>query len=609
MREGLGARAADFPEQPGVYLFRDAPGEVLYVGKARSLRHRVRSYFGSPAALNTRTMKMLNAASDVECIVTDNELEALILESNLIKRHRPKYNIRLRDDKQYPYVVITTGEEYPRVNIVRQPEEDDHRYFGPFTTSGVLRQTLDLLRKVFPYRTCSDTRLRAGGRPCLHHQMNRCLAPCSDAVDAEGYAEMIEGLVRVFSGDADTVTRELREKMERAACGMDFESAARYRDQITALKQMNERQKMIASSAEEQDIVGLARSGDLTCVTVMFMREGRMVGQDNHSVAAGADDSDGEILGAVLREYYADAPLVPRRIEVPCLPPGAETLRQWLSARRGTRVFLHQPQRGERRRLVEMACRNAEVYLAEMQREDPSDLLAAELDLPVTPHRIECYDISNTSGGGAVGSMVVFEGGRPARYAYRRFRIREVTGPDDFAMMGEVLGRRLDRLKGADLQVAEEDPSFAAAPDVILVDGGAGQVSTAARIAQEKGHAEIPILGLAKREELIYRPGQPDPIRLPEDSAALRLLQQIRDEAHRFAINYHRQLRRRQGIRSLLDDIPGIGTKRRNALLRHFESVGALADASVEEIAAVDGMTRRVAEGVLRFLGEHRDRI
>ncbi|MFO8060620.1 MAG: excinuclease ABC subunit UvrC, partial [Bacillota bacterium] len=511
MSEGLEHRAADLPPAPGVYLFRDEAGEVIYVGKARSLRNRVRSYFGSAAALNTRTLKMLNAAVDLETIVTDNELEALILESNLIKRHRPKYNIRLRDDKQYPYVAVTTGEEFPRVQVVRGPEEDDHHYFGPFTTSGLLRQTLNLLRKVFPYRTCSDRRLRAGGRPCLHHQMGRCLAPCSGDVDPDEYGEMIDGLIRFFSGDTDGLIREIREKMERAAEELDFERAATLRDQVAALRQVSERQKMIASSAEEQDIVGLARSGELTSMTLMYMREGRIVGQDSFSIAAGSDDSDGEILAAVLREYYADVPLVPRRIEVPSLPAGAETLRQWLSARRGSRVFLHRPQRGERRRLVEMACRNAEVHLAEMEREDPSDLLAAELNLPSTPARIECYDISNLSGGAAVGSMVVFEGGMPARYAYRRFRIRDVEGPDDFAMMQEVLRRRLDRLHPSDSLVAEKDPSFAAAPDLILVDGGAGQVSVATRILQEKGRPDITVLGLAKREELIYRPGQQQP--------------------------------------------------------------------------------------------------
>ncbi len=612
MSERLKERASEFPRSPGVYLFRGESGEVIYVGKARSLRARVRSYFGSTPP-NTRTLRMLNEAHHVEYMVTDNEVEALILESNLIKRYRPKYNIRLRDDKHYPYVVITTGEEFPRVHIVRRAEEDDHRYFGPFTTSGALRQTLELLRKVFPYRTCSDHRMRTARRPCLHHQLGRCLGPCADHVDARDYQEVTDGLIRFFSGGADELISEMRSRMERAAEDLDFEEAAGLRDQLRALEHVAEKQKMIhASSTEEQDVVGMARRGQRACVTIMFMREGRMVGQEHCYAAVEEDDLDSEVLGAVLRQYYADVHMVPRRIEVPRLPSDSEIMARWLSERRGTKVFLHRPQRGERRHLVEMASRNAELRLMELDadEEDPAVALAHALDLPRVPHRIECYDISNIGDSAAVGSMVVFEGGLPARYAYRRFRIREVRGPDDVAMMTEVLQRRLERLSCRDGQrVADgaQDPSFSSEPDLLMLDGGAGQLSGAVRVLEATGTAHIPVLALAKREELVYLPGRENPLRLPRDSVSLRFLQRIRDEAHRFAVSYHRSLRRGQSFRSILDDIPGIGAKRRNALLRHFDSLASLACASVEEIAEVQGMTRTSAAAVHRFLAEHPD--
>ena len=618
-REKLKQIASEFPEQPGIYMFRDSSGTVLYVGKAVSLVNRVRSYFHSSTALNTRTMKMLEAAHDIEYIVTDNEIEALILESNLIKRHRPKYNIRLRDDKHYPYVEVTTGEEFPRVRIVRRTENPDHRYFGPYTESGALRKTLDLLRKVFPFRTCSNWRLERSSRPCLHFQTERCLAPCTQQVTSEEYDEMIEGLNRFFSGRSDDIIEKLQREMEAAADELNFERAGQLRDQIEALSKVSERQKVLsASSAEDEDIIGIARDEDRVCVAVMFLREGKLVGQEHFFPTNTEGAGDDEVLEAFLRDYYAEDPLIPGRIEIPVEMENSDPLQRWLREKRQGRVRIHRPQRGRRRRLMDMACRNAQLLLQQEGdksrglKPEAAERLGEILNLPDVPKRIEGYDISVLSGTAAVGSMVVFENASAARYAYRRFRIKEAPSDDDTAMLREVLSRRfarLDKVRRDDR--AAESPessmdSFSKRPDLVLVDGGKGQLS-AAELVLDEYDFEISVCGLAKKEELIHVPHEDEPLRLPRSSMALQLLQQVRDEAHRFAQDYHHRLRRQRSLRSILDDIKGIGPKRRGVLLRHFDSLQEIAKASIEQLAALDGMTRRAARSVHEFLSDYRD--
>jgi len=613
-REYLREQAAALPTAPGVYMFRDGQGIVLYVGKARSLRDRVRSYFSSPSSLNTRTLKMLEEAREIDFLVTDSEVEALIFESDLIKRHRPRYNVRLRDDKQYPYIVVTTDDEFPRVGVERRMESDAHRYFGPFTNTALLRRALEQLRKVFPYRTCSDYHMQNRDRPCLHYHVGRCLAPCSGEVSAAQYADVIDGLLGFLGGRSRALTGDLRDRMRRAADSLEFERAARIRDQIEALKAFREQQgNLAAPSAEDIDVVGMARRDHMLAVALVFMREGRVVGSDGFVLSVEPDRDPGDVLSETLREYYSHALLIPRRVLVPTDPDDRESLQAWLSEARGSRVIIHRPQRGEKRRMVSTANKNAELQLrAEENTEDIEAVLEAlrrTLDLPAPPRRIECFDISSISGSSAVGSMVVFERGRPVPYAYRRFRIRTVDSVDDYAMMREVLTRRAkyvrpDREEG---QVAD-DGSFSARPDLIVIDGGVGHVSAAGAALAETPLCDVPLVGIAKREERIYVPGSATPIPFEPDDGALRLLQRVRDEAHRFALDYHRQLRSRGGIRSVLDDIPGIGPRRRNALLAHFESVVAIASASEEQLASVPGMNRRAARAVRRYLLERVER-
>lgn len=602
--ERMKARILHAPDQPGVYFFKDEHGAVLYVGKARSLRDRLRSYF-SPAGLNTRTMRMINAADDFSFLVTDSEVEALIIESNLIKSHRPKYNVRLRDDKHYPYIRITMEEDFPRVQVVRRVADDGSKYFGPFTNSGILRASLDILRQVFPHRSCSNHRFNSGRRPCLYFHTGRCQAPCDAQVSVKAYREQIDGLLKFLSGQTRELMDTLKEKMDGAAEDLDFESAARYRDQLEALNQFQDQQHKQSASLEDLDVVGIAANEGEVAVTILFMRDGKIVGRDHFMMHSEAQASLADSVEAVLQAYYSHALLIPQRILIPKEPPSADALTHWLSEQRGTRVFLHRPQRGEKRRLVQLATRNAKLYLQEQKAkehdQEPIRELAQALGLPRLPRRIEGFDVSNLFGQMAVGAMVVFEEGVPVRHQYRRFRIEKVEGVDDYAMLKEVLDRRFSRYLRAKPQ-HEQDSSFATVPDLIVIDGGKGQLSAALEILKPLGLADIPVVGLAKQEEDIFVPDQSDPLSIAPDHAGSQLLQRIRDEAHRFAIDYHRRLRKRHGVRSILDDIPGIGPKRRNALLRAFDSPLAMAEASMDELAAVPGMTRRAAKEVKRFL-------
>ena len=649
----LRRRVAELPEQPGVYLFKDGEGQVLYVGKARSLRQRVRSYFQSARHLPPRIRRMVERAADLEFIVTRNEVEALVLENTLIKRYRPRYNVRLRDDKTYPYLKIHVQEDWPRVSIARQVQDDGARYFGPYTYSASLQEALRLIRRVFPYRSCSDHRLRRGGRPCLHYYIGRCLAPCAALCDRETYDAMIKDLIAFLEGRSRSVLERVEAEMQAAAARWEFERAAELRDQLRALHQVLEQQQVASPRRGEEDAIGLAREGDRAHAQVFFVREGRVIGREQLSLTGVEGLDDGELLAAFLTQYYGRATFIPREILLPAdLPPGeAEVIGRWLSQRRGVQVRLHRPQRGTKRRWVELAERNARLLLAQAEtdeqvRRDRSrralDELARYLELDEPPRRIECYDISNLQGAQPVGSMVVMIDGEPAKAEYRRFRIRTVEAPNDFASMQEVLYRRLrrgleaqgvpvegavpstepvaggrDRPEGDEPAGPAEPPAagsrrvppgpgdepargFADLPDLILIDGGKGQLSAAQEVLDRLGLVDIPVFALAKRFELVFAPDRSDPIVIPRDSPALHLLQRIRDEAHRFALTYHRQLRQRAGLHSVLEELPGIGPRRRKALLEAFGSLDAIARASEDELAAVPGMNRAAARAVYR---------
>lgn len=601
-RQDLEATVRSLPTRPGVYVFRDAEGDVLYVGKAVNLRNRVRSYFQSPRNLTGKVLHMVNQVDAIEVITTDNDVEALVLESNLIKRYKPPYNIRLRDDKHYPYLKVTVNEAWPRVIIARSVQNDGARYFGPYTDSGALHETLRVIRKTFPYRICSNYRLQQKGRPCLEYYIGRCLAPCDGRADPGQYAAMIEELCDFLEGRDVTVIRQVEARMHEAAERLDFERAAELRDQLRALRQVQEKQKVISGRLEDQDLVGCAQAGGRACVQVFFVREGKVVGREHFLLDGAGAREPGEILAAFIKQYYADTPFIPREILVSAALPADEeaVIGRWLAERRGTRVFLRVPQRGEKRRLMNLVVENARLLLEQEQARSRRDReggrqavedLASALGLETLPSRIECFDISNFQGRQAVGSMVVFQDGAPRKSDYRRFKIRTVQGANDFAMMQEVLYRRFRRGQ-------EEDPRFAQLPDLIVIDGGKGQLNAALEVLRALNLDHIPTIALAKRLEEVYLPGRPDPLRLPDHSPGLLLLRRVRDEAHRFAVTYHRKLRAARSVRSVLDDIPGIGPRRRRALLKHFGSIEAIRSASVEELAAVPGMSRRAAEAV-----------
>ncbi|MGI6038075.1 MAG: excinuclease ABC subunit UvrC, partial [Limnochordia bacterium] len=540
-------------------------------------------------------------------IVTDSEVEALILECNLIKEHKPWYNVRLRDDKNYPYIKIT-NEKYPRVQVVRRRSKDGAQYFGPYTSTRAMRETIRLLRKLFPIRTCRRQLEGNKERPCLNYHIKRCLGPCTGEVSPEGYQALVDNVVRFLQGRQEGLIKDLKEKMQKASRELRFEEAAQLRDQILALEQMGEEQKITADLRGDQDLIGLAHRESTACVQIFFIREGKLIGRDHFLMEDKGGSTPGEILGAFMEQYYSQATYVPREVLLQEEVENAETLAQWLTSLRGTKVYLRVPQRGPKRGLMEMVAQNAELVLDEvltaekrktMEREAALVGLQQTLGLPHLPQRIEGYDISNISGQEAVGSMVVFTGAEPTTDDYRRFKIRESDGPDDYGMLQETLRRRFRR----GLQEQEEGgrTGFAQLPDLILIDGGKGQLNAARQVLEEL-KLEIPLCSLAEREEEIFLPGQKDPIRLSGDDPSLQLLQRIRDEAHRFALTYHRQLRRQKGLTSVLDAIPGIGAKRKRALIKHFGSVQAILQASLEEIKEVPGIPPSVAENVYNVL-------
>jgi excinuclease ABC subunit C len=618
------------PAKPGVYLMKHADGRVLYVGKADSLRSRVRSYFAARGPDDARIARMVTEVADVQTIVTDTVSEAYLLESNLIKEHRPRFNIRLRDDKSYPFVKITLGEDFPRIVRTRKLARDGSRYFGPYASASSVDETLKLLRKIFPFRTCNldiPEGKRVLERPCLLYYINRCQGPCIEAIGKEPYRETIGQIVDFLDGRQEPIAADLRHEMEGHSDALRFEQAAAARDKLRAVERTMEQQKMAAFSRAEHDVIGLARAEDEACVQVMQVRNGKLIGREHFIVEGARDAPDGEVLGSFLQQYYASTDALPRALLTPTMPSEADELAAYLADRRGVRVTITVPERGEKRRLVALATQNAvealererAEWMADAARRDEAlTELTAALGLPRIPERIECYDMSNIQGTSAVGSMVVFIDGKPEPKEYRRFRIRSGDTPDDFRMMAEVLRRRFSRVAklrsetgalslaavGADEapedagEEGEATPREAgwAVPDLVIVDGGKGQLSTAVGVMQELGITDVPLTGLAKRFEELHLPHQAAPVVLPRRSQALYLVQRIRDEAHRFAITYHRDVRGKRALRSELDEIAGIGPGRKKALLKRFGSVRRIREASVDEVAATPGISRDLAE-------------
>jgi excinuclease ABC subunit C len=588
------------PSSPGVYLFKDARGNILYVGKAVSLKHRVGSYFGGGQKLTPKIERMVSKIADLEYFVTASEQEALILELNLIKRHRPRYNVRLKDDKTFPYLKIDLNEEWPRVHITRRLEADGGRYFGPFASAKSIRQTLRLLKGIFPFRSCSRPVTGSDSRPCLDYHIGNCLAPCIGAVSRRDYAEVIRQVILFLEGKQERVVRELKAQMERASESLNYEKAARLRDQIQAVEQVVEGQRIAARVRGEQDVVAFKGERDQAYVQVFFIRGGKLIGRESFLLQGTSDEAPGQVMSGFIQQFYASAPHIPPLLLLQHPVEDTAMLQDWLSARRGGRVKIEVPRRGTKKELVGIVAENARQGLEQLkirQFASPKTLSAAleeikkELDLPRLPARIEGYDISDIQGAAAVGSLVVFEGGRPRPDHYRRFRIKTVSGADDYAMLGEVLKRRFKR-------AGDASDSWAVMPDLVLIDGGKGQLSAALAAMREAGAESIPAAGLAKENEEIFIPGRSKPIILPRSSPGLQLLQRLRDEAHRFALGYHQRVRTKQTFASALDGIPGIGPKRRRALLRQFGSVKAIKEASVNELATAKGITRSLAEKI-----------
>ncbi len=591
------------PESPGVYLMKDARGKIIYVGKAIVLKNRVRQYFQSSRNQAPKVRAMVSHVADFETIMTANEVESLILEANLIKKHRPRYNIRLKDDKSYPYVKVTVQEEYPRVFITRRVLRDGARYFGPYTNVTALRDSLKLLKRLFPLRTCRTM----PDRPCLEYHIKRCLAPCVGKVGEEDYRAMIRAVLLFLEGRTDDVERELEHRMALAAEAYHFETAARLRDQLTAVRKAAERQNIV-TGAGDQDALGMARSAAGVCVQIFFIRGGKMIGREHFLLRGSEEESDADILRAFLEQYYNQATFVPREVLLPHEIDAAarEIIERWLAEKKGGgKVALLTPQRGTKRDIVTMATGNAEKFLADEETRrslaDEATLGAVEelgryLGLKKPPRRMECFDISHNQGQETVASMVVFEDGMPKKSDYRRFKIRSAEGkPDDFLSMREVTTRRYVGLPEDEL------------PDLIIIDGGKGQLSSALEIIRnEAGHKDVPVVGLAKQFELIFTEGNSEPVELPRRSQSLYLVQRIRDEAHRFAITFHRKLRGKRNLVSVLDHIVGVGPKRRQSLWTHFGTLDKIKAASVDELVAAPGMNRPAAEAIVHFFDAQR---
>ena len=592
------------PASPGVYLMKDAGGSILYIGKAANLHSRVRSYFAAGQKLSPKLERMVSRVSELDFFITASEQEALILELNLIKRHRPHYNVRLKDDKTFPYLKIDVNGDWPRVYVTRRLEENGGRYFGPFASARSVRQTLRVLKEIFPFRSCSRAITGTDSRPCLDYHIKRCLAPCIGAVSRKEYAEVIKQIVLFLEGRQESVIRELKRQMEQAAEALDFEKAARLRDRIEAVERVIEGQRIATTVRGELDVIAFAQDGNQAYVQVFFIRSGKLVGRESFTLEGTRSEEPPQIMASFIKQFYSQAPHIPPRLLLQHPVADRGTIEEWLESRRRSKVRIQVPQRGARRKLMDTAAENARRGLEQLkikQLAAPRVVAAAleeiqrELHLPRLPSRMEGYDISNIQGKLAVGSMVVFEDGKPKPAHYRRFRIKTVPGADDYAMLHEVLSRRFKRLSDA-------SDAWATQPDLVLIDGGRGQLNAAISAMSQAGAESIPVASLAKENETVFIPQQSKPISLSRRSPGLKLLERLRDEAHRFALGYHLKTRRKQGIASALDSVPGIGPRRKRALLRRFGSLRGIRDASEEELAATEGITRDVARKIRRYL-------
>ncbi|HYM67590.1 MAG TPA: excinuclease ABC subunit UvrC, partial [Patescibacteria group bacterium] len=587
------------------YLFRDARTQVIYVGKALRLRDRLRSYFTPGYAQTARVAEMIRKAVDFEFVTVANEVEALVLECNLIKNYRPRFNIRLKDDKNYLYLKLPVTEEFPRVHYSRRVQNDGATYFGPYTSAQALRGTVKSIRQLLPFRTCSDDIFKQG-KVCLDFHIKRCPGPCEARISAADYKARINEVALFMEGRSDVLVRELKQRMEGSAARLDFENAARYRDQLQSIERIADRQKVLTHGRDDHDLVAYARSGNDVYVEIAYIRQGKMVGHDGHALDGAADASEEELLRGFVLQYYSSATHVPRTLILPGPLGEPELIAGWLGQKRGGPVAIEVPRRGRKRALVSQLAETASQELEQLRIQADYDrsrtepmltALAEALELETPPKRIECYDISNIQGDSAVGAMVVFEDGRPRNEHYRHFRIKVTPGPNDFAMLQEVLRRRLERLESAQRREEADvvsDRSFTTRPDMILIDGGRGQLSAALEVLEWAGYADIPTFSLAKEREEIFAPNRADPIVQEKSSPGMFLVQWIRDEAHRFAITHHRKVRSRKALTSPLDSVEGIGPARKRALLRHFGSVKAIREAPVEEIVKL-GVPERLA--------------
>jgi excinuclease ABC subunit C len=610
----LQATLAGLPDRPGVYLMKDARGRVLYVGKAQSLRSRVRQYWQASRGTQApqRIESALDRVADVEVTLTDTVSEALLLEANLVKRYQPRFNVRLKDDKSYPFIKVTLGDDFPRIERTRRLPQDGSRYFGPYASASSVDEAMNLIRRLFPFRTCTiDIRdgQRALDRPCLLYHIKRCQGPCIEAIGRAEYRADIDQVMLFLEGKQEQVARTLRTEMVAASDELRFERAAALRDKVRAIERTMEAQKMAGFARRQLDVLGFARSGGEAAVQLFAIRDGKTVNRDVFLLENLGDGPDDEALAAFVKQYYATAASIPPRVLVPFQPADVDDLVTLLSDRRASKVSLNVAQRGEGRQLALLAARNAAETLGREQARWMADQgktlgaleeLAEALGLPGPPMRIECYDISTIQGTATVGSMVVVEEGRPRTGEYRRFRVRTVTGQDDFASHQEVLRRRFRRALASEEGSAEE--LRWRLPDLVIIDGGKGQVSAARAVLDELGLADLPLAGLAKEREELFLPGRSDPVVLPATSPALYLLQRLRDEAHRFAITYHRKVRAAAATRSILDDLPGVGPARKRALLRVFGTAKGVRSATVDEIAAVPGIPRGLAERIRAHL-------
>ena len=582
------------PTNPGVYLMKNEQAKIIYVGKAINLKNRVKSYFQSSKNHSPKVKSMVEKISDFEYIITANEIEALILECNLIKKYRPKYNISLRDDKTYPYIKVTLNEDYPTVSITRKILKDGAKYFGPYTSAGAVHEVLNLLKKLFQIRSCRQMNTK---RPCLEFHIKRCLAPCTGRVAKSEYREMIKSLCLFLEGRNEVVLKELTNRMQIAAENFQFELAAKLRDQVLAIEIISAKQNIIIGSSD-QDIIGLARKADEACIQIFFIRSGKMIGRDHFLLNGTEDETDSALLNAFLEQYYNKATFIPKEILLPAEIENEEILSAWLSQKKNAKVSFGLPQRGVKKEMVLMANDNAVVVLEEQMIKNSAGLeqtvgamkdLGRYLRMEKELKRIECFDISHIQGSETVASMVVFSNGAPDKQEYRRYKLKSVEGkPDDFKSMQEVVGRRYRQSDGI-------------MPDLIIIDGGKGQLNSALEIIRALGHYQIPVVGLAKQFEYVFLEGQSEPVILPPNSKALYLIQRIRDEAHRFAITYHRKLRHKRNLVSVLDHIEGVGPTRRKALWDAFGSIAEIKKAKITDLTAVPGISENIANNIVKY--------